>query len=95
MGPRYVLKMLQKGIVHGSAAQCTNDWKRLRCRFLSHNHTKAGCNLRDELDEYRAAFLDRTVLRNVARGLAHTLGKQSPQGEIAAFRCIIRAGSPA
>jgi hypothetical protein len=33
--------------------------------------------LRDELDEYRAAFLDRTVLRNVARSLGHTLASRA------------------
>src|SRR5450756_2659607 len=50
MTASHVLKMFDKRVVHGSAAQRTEDWKSLRRDLLRHHHSKAGRHLRDEAD---------------------------------------------
>src|SRR6266511_1402709 len=66
MTSRHLLKMLDKRVVHGSAAQRADDRKRLRRDLLRHHHAKARRHQRDEAHEQRAAFLDDAALGDEA-----------------------------
>ena len=51
MTSSHLLKMLDKRVVYGSAAQRTDDQKSLRRALLRHHHSKAGRHLRDEANQ--------------------------------------------
>ena len=80
-----LLKMLDKQVVHGSTAQCTDDRKSLRCELLRHHDSEARSHLRNEADENRGSFLDNAALQYESCGFSYGLREQTPHGEITAF----------
>ena len=58
-----LLKMLDKHVVHRSAAQCTNDWQSLCRELLRQHYSKARSHQRSEADENWSTLLDYTALQ--------------------------------
>jgi hypothetical protein len=45
MRARNLLKVVDESIVHGSAAECADNWHSLRRKRLGDNGTETGCDL--------------------------------------------------
>src|ERR1700681_3954583 len=95
MTSSHLLKMLDEGVVDGSATNRTDNRNRLRRDLLRYNHAKAGRHLRNEADQDRSPFLDNTALRDEACGFSDALRQHASCGEISAFGRIGRADSSA
>jgi len=84
------LEMFNEYIIHGGAAQRANDRQGLSSNLFRHHYSKASGHLCDKAHQHRGAFLDDTAVSEITRGFGHAFGKQAAQGEISAFRGIVR-----
>ena len=45
MGSRNLLKVVDECVIHRRAAECADNWHRLRRKLLSDDDTETGCDL--------------------------------------------------
>src|SRR6476646_9615882 len=90
MPQSHSLEMFDEYIIYGGAAQRADDRQGLRSNLFRHHYSKARGHLRDKAHQHRGAFLDDTAMSEITCGFGHALGKQAAQGEISAFRRIVR-----
>ena len=45
MGSRNLLKVVDECVIHRRAAECADNWHRLRRKLLSHYDAETGCDL--------------------------------------------------
>src|SRR5258705_1492032 len=69
VAPRDVLEMLDERVVHGSAAECTEEWNRLRRKLLRDHESKARRDLSDKANENWSTLLDNAALDDISGGL--------------------------
>src|SRR4029079_5040898 len=84
------LEMFDEYIIHGGAAQRAGDRQGLGSNLLRQHHSTARGHLSEKADQHRGALLDDTAVSEITRGFGHAFGKQAAQGEISAFRGIVR-----
>src|SRR4029078_1178419 len=95
MPQSHSLEMFDEYIIHGSTAERADDRQGLSSNLFRYHYSKARGHLRDKAHQHRGAFLDDTAVSEITRGFGHAFGKQAAQGEISAFRGIIRCSPPA
>ena len=81
----HILEMIDEGVVHRRSAERAHDRQRLRGELLGDHHAEAGCDLRDEADQDRGAFLDDAAFGDEARGLGDRFRQHAAHHEIAAL----------
>src|SRR5262249_33261283 len=85
---RYLLEVVDEGIVHRCTTERADDRHGLRCELLCHYHAKAGCDLRNEPDQDWRAFRQHPAFGDEARGFRDRFGEQPAGSEIPALRRI-------
>jgi hypothetical protein len=63
MAARYLLEMLDEGVVHGRPPDCADDRNSLRRELLRDHRPEAGRDLRDEANQQRGAFFYTAMKR--------------------------------
>src|SRR5262249_50005206 len=92
---RHLLEMLDERVVHGSAAERTDEGDGLSRELLRDHQTETGCDLGDEAHENWAAFLDDAALDDESRGLRYAFRQYAAHGKISALGSIGRTGTSA
>jgi hypothetical protein len=87
--------MLDKRIIHRSAAEGSEDGKGLRGDLLGDHNSEARRDLADELEKDGSAFVDDAAFGDEPGDFRHGLCDHASDGEISALGSVRRSGAAA